>query len=861
MAGTRFACADERRRAEVREAGVNGLDHLEVSEDQRTLSVFFLGKAPEEITEANVRVEGGAGATPVEVTEVLVHRQDDPRADDCMEVHLDAPGDRSPYELHLVEADERGRPTDRTLPGFDPRYDRLSFGFKVNCPSDLDCAVTSSCPSPLLPEPEIDYLAKDYAGFRQLILDRLSLVMPDWRERHPPDVGIALAEILAYVGDHLSYYQDAVATEAYLATARQRISVRRHARLVDYSMHEGCNARVFVCLEAGADGHLNPRHLQFLALHRPAPGISDILSPDDLRTVPFGGYEAFEPLTGEPIEVRVAHNRIPFYTWGERNCRLPAGATGATLLDAWADDGPGEQQVNGGEPDQGRPPRRRRLALRAGDVLIFEEVKGVRTGDPEDADRSHRHAVRLTHVDATLVDPLYDRPSGRPVVEVRWAAEDALPFPLCLSAIGRPPECTLIDDIGVARGNVVEADHGRTVHRESLGTVRAPETPPRCEDEGRIAETTVTALPFTPSLQQRPLTFRQPWTPHGPACRLTAQNPRRAEPQIRLAQRGGDAPPGGHRWTPRPDLMDSGPLDRDFVVEMDNEGRAHLRFGDGRYGHRPDPGTRFVAGYRVGNGPAGNVGADTVTRLLLRGGHGDGPPVKPRNPLPAGGGTLPESLDDVKSLAPTAFRTRLERAITTDDYAMLAAAGEGGAPPTVQRAAAELRWTGSWYEVLTTVDPVGKAEADDRMLLAVARRLHRYRRIGHDLVVARAEYVPLDVALSVCVRPGLVSGHVKAALLDILGARELPDGSRGFFHPDNLTFGQGIKVSRLTAAAQKVHGVSSVEVTKLERLFCGPDGELADGVLRLGPCEVACLDNDPDAPDRGRLVLRMRGGR
>ena len=64
-----------------------------------------------------------------------------------------------------------------------------------------------------------------------------------------PDLGITLVEVLAYVGDYLSYYQDAVATEAYLDTARQRISVRRHARLVDYLMHEGCNARAWVCVQ------------------------------------------------------------------------------------------------------------------------------------------------------------------------------------------------------------------------------------------------------------------------------------------------------------------------------------------------------------------------------------------------------------------------------------------------------------------------------------------------------------------------------------------------------------------------------------------------------------------------------------
>ena len=106
-------------------------------------------------------------------------------------------------------------------------------------------------------QPEINYLAKDYASFRQLILDRLALVMPRWQETHVPDLGIALVELLAYVGDYLSYYQDAVATEAYLGTARQRISVRRHVRLVDYAMHEGCNARAWVTVELRITRHLH----------------------------------------------------------------------------------------------------------------------------------------------------------------------------------------------------------------------------------------------------------------------------------------------------------------------------------------------------------------------------------------------------------------------------------------------------------------------------------------------------------------------------------------------------------------------------------------------------------------------------
>src|SRR3954449_6546016 len=106
-------------------------------------------------------------------------------------------------------------------------------------------------------QPLIDYMAKDYESFRQLMLDRLSATLPGWQERHASDLGITLVETLAYVADYLSYYQDAVATEAYLGTARQRISVRRHAKLIDYQVHEGCNARAWIYIETDSDGAMD----------------------------------------------------------------------------------------------------------------------------------------------------------------------------------------------------------------------------------------------------------------------------------------------------------------------------------------------------------------------------------------------------------------------------------------------------------------------------------------------------------------------------------------------------------------------------------------------------------------------------
>jgi hypothetical protein len=51
--------------------------------------------------------------------------------------------------------------------------------------------------------------------------------------RRRKELSVALVELFAYVGDKLSHEQDAAASEAYLDTARRRISVRRHGRLID----------------------------------------------------------------------------------------------------------------------------------------------------------------------------------------------------------------------------------------------------------------------------------------------------------------------------------------------------------------------------------------------------------------------------------------------------------------------------------------------------------------------------------------------------------------------------------------------------------------------------------------------------
>jgi Baseplate J-like protein len=771
-----------------------------------------------------------ANALPPEAEAGLVDTVDD--LPHTLVVRTDGSGDFSTYTLSIVSASG----SDDPPAGFDPKLSAIEFSFKVECPTDFDCAQETVCPPVIGARPDIDYLAKDYQSFRRLMLDRLSLLVPGWTERSAADLGIALVELLAYAADNLSYRQDAIANEAYLATARQRISVRRHARLVDYFLHEGCNARAFVHFEIVGHGIALPASTQLLTR---TPALATVVAPGsrELRDALAGGAQVFETAQAATLDERL--NRLSFYTWGDDGCCLPRGTTKATL-------------------------RRHLGALKVGDILVFEEVVSPTTFLAEDADRSHRWAVRLTAVTLS-VDPsgqLFNEPpvdGPVDITEIAWDPADALPFPLCASVAARPGI-----EVSVAFGNIVLADHGVSLAGEDLGEVpksdlklaaTAPsgscEKPPPVEVPPR----------YRPALKQAPLTFGfdlavllavpiGPNTAWWPASSLLAIDPRQAAP--RILSLTGTLGSVIEPWKPQRDLLASAGDATDFTVEVADDGRARLRFGDDARGKRPDVGTKFVARYRVGNGTFGNVGAEAIAHIVST---TSGTFSVVRNPTPAAGGVEPENIEAVQRDAPQAFRTQ-ERAVTPSDYA---AAAERRAD--VQRAAATFRWTGSWYTVFVTPDRFGGGAIDAGFAARLRRHLERFRMAGYDLEVNSPRYVPLDVILEICVLPEYFRAEVVQAVGWVLSSGVLPDGRLGFFHPDNFSFGEPVYLSRIIAAAQAVEGVDAVRPERFERLVSPIPTSLDDGVIPIGGLEIAQLANNPNFRERGRLTLRAGGGK
>jgi hypothetical protein len=795
-----YRCGVEGRRAAVGASStVNGIDFLEVSPDEKALTVTFihaLGLAG--LTDANVVVDGGVRIAPIKVMTVSA-------AGSVLTVTVNRAGDYSTYRLRLRHSgDDEAPPAD-----FDPQLSFVDFSFKASCLNEFDCKVDDECPPSVLPEPELDYLAKDYASFRRLMLDRLALLVPSWNERHAADAHVALVEMLAYVGDHLSYFQDSVATEAYLGTARKRTSLRRHARLLDYDAHAGCNARAWVAFEVTPASLTVPAGSRLLVAAR---GAAPMLDPLELEAALKTHPVVFE--TVYETTLHKGNSSIDLYTWSDDQCCLPRGATRATLEDT----------------------KPRSISLEAGDVIVFEEIRDPETGlRKADPDPSRSHAVRLTSV-SKEVDSVPATPVN--VVEIEWADEDALPFPLCVSGlVGLPGEPPVVQAaISVARGNAVLVDHGLSVAREPEPS--EPVVPALVPEPAERR-----ARPYRPRLAHGPVTFASPIDLENAAARSFRNDPRAALPSVTLE--GEDK-----KWEPVRDLLASGRFDPVFTVETEDDGSATIRFGDDEHGRRPEAGFDFAARYRIGNGAVGNVGAGVIRRVVL-GGSGI---TRVWNPLPAVGGTDPEPLEQIRLSAPAAFRFQ-ERAVTESDYAAVTER-----EPGVQRAAARFRWTGSWYTAFVAADRTGGQAADAAFASTTKSFLDGYRMAGHDLDVEQPVIVPLDVALEICVERGHFTFDVKRALQRELGNGTLPDGRLAFFHPDNFTFGTPVYLSQIFGRAGAVPGVRWVQAIRFQRYGKTANGELENETVPVGPREIVRLDNDPSFPENGKLELVMKGG-
>ena len=97
--------------------------------------------------------------------------------------------------------------------------------------------------------------------------------------------------------------------EAYLATARKRVSLARHARLVDYHIHEGNQASTWLAVEvAGGTGAVHARDQELVVWtgRRTPPQPDPCSSPPASAASPPAQQQRFDPLRQSAAPAHVA---------------------------------------------------------------------------------------------------------------------------------------------------------------------------------------------------------------------------------------------------------------------------------------------------------------------------------------------------------------------------------------------------------------------------------------------------------------------------------------------------------------------------------------------------------------------------
>jgi hypothetical protein len=815
----------------LQQNNVTGIDFVYVREDQQTLDVFFFrhDDPPQAkdilglVDPEQIRIyspTGGEGLPEIPVvsaTWVIIDNRNVLRLTTAM------PGDFALYRLKIGH------------PKLDRYFNDVTFSFKANCPSNLDCEPDEpDCPPEELVDFPVDYQARDFHSFRRALLDFASQRYPDWQDRLEADVGMMLVELMSALGDELAYAQDRISREAYLETATQRRSLRRHARLVDYEIHDGLGAATWL------DVTVTPGQAGLL------PAGADVWAMSDAgQKISYEiGRGLADVAAGLTFTVADTRNDLLPHVWDEDDTCLSVGATELFLK--------GKQKTNLKFDDPPEDPDGKWVLLKTEPV------------DP--ADPARRWLVRLIEIEEAR-DLVFDED----ITRIRWEQAQALPFELNLTEL-------------TVRGNLVPVTAGETaLNRFVIGvdpdTLNIPDLEKIGLTRAVEREGSHQAVTYLSSLRD----------PEGKQLVWLGETPQTARPEVRLAEVEFDGVNWVEQepaWEWRRSLLgvsSSLPSNEHFTLEDGTWDRvvgywrsgqeiAHvdyasgegvtIRFGDGEFGLTPAQGTIFQATYRLGNGQAGNVPADTITNFED---HAEAADTNSdldltfieavTNPLAANGGQSQETPTEVRQLAPEAFRQLTYRAVRPEDYAEAAER-----LPWVQRAGAKFRWTGSWLTLFATPDPMGAVTIAEEQRTELTEQLDRFRQAGREAYVADPRYADLDLRIRICVEPYAYASEVKEAVQAVLLGTKGVKTQPGFFSADNFTFGTSLSRSVLEGVIQAVPGVRAVEFIAIRRRGRFDWRNFSELTFEVGLDEVIRVEHDPLHPARGSVRLIMKGG-
>ena len=253
-------------------------------------------------------------------------------------------------------------------------------------------------------------------------------------------------------------------------------------------------------------------------------------------------------------------------------------------------------------------------------------------------------------------------------------------------------------------------------------------------------------------------------------------------------------------WKEVTSLYGVSPKEKVYTVNINDDGKVIVQFGDGITGSRLPTGSENVkAKYRVGIGNDGLLNAAVLSMLMT-------PQLgvnKVNNPLPTSGAEDPETFESAKRNVPVTVLT-LDRIVSVKDFEDFASAFAG-----ISKSRADLIWNGEQQSVFITIASADTKALDKNSDLYI-NLLDAIRTSGHfykTIYLENYEKVLFSIDAKVKIDPAYLFDNVKAEIENKLTKK---------FSFEERNFGQDVTPAEVITTIQQVKGVVYVDLELLD---------------------------------------------